>query len=174
MAISKQQKIEMMAQYREWLDNSQGAVMTEYIGVDSKAIDELRNKVREAGGEFHVVKNTLIRRVFTDADISMPDEVYTQSSAIAFAFQDVPPVAKALKEFAKDHDVMKFKAGILSGRVISVDEIKALADLPPLPVMRAQLLGVISAPASKLVRTVVEPARGLAAVIRANSEKENA
>ncbi len=172
MAISKQRKVEILAQYKEWLERSQGAVLMEYIGLDSKAIEQLRRQVREAGGEFHVVKNTLGKRVFDELEISFPDDVYIGSTGIAFAFTDVPPVAKTIVDFAKEHDVVKVKAGILDGRPVSTDEVKALADLPPLPVMRAQLLGTIMAPASKLVRTLAEPGRGLAAVVKAYSEKE--
>ncbi|RMF42643.1 MAG: 50S ribosomal protein L10 [Anaerolineae bacterium] len=172
LAISKQRKVEILAQYKEWLERSQGAVLMEYIGLDSKAIEQLRRQVREAGGEFHVVKNTLGKRVFDELEISFPDDVYIGSTGIAFAFTDVPPVAKTIVDFAKEHDVVKVKAGILDGRPVSTDEVKALADLPPLPVMRAQLLGTIMAPASKLVRTLAEPGRGLAAVVKAYSEKE--
>ncbi|GAB4534940.1 MAG: 50S ribosomal protein L10 [Anaerolineales bacterium] len=174
MALTKQRKNEVLAQYRDWMDRSHGAVLTEYIGLNSKAIEQLRIQVRQAGGEFHVVKNTLIQRIFADLGIEMPDEALTKSSGIAFAFQDVPPVAKVLADFAKESDFVNIKAGVLSGKAISAAEVKALADLPPLPVMRAQLLGIISAPASKLVRTLAEPARGMAAVVRAFSEKENA
>ncbi len=172
MAISKQRKVEILAQYKEWLERSQGAVLMEYIGLDSKAIEQLRRQVREAGGEFHVVKNTLAQRVFTELELAFSDDVYIGSTGIAFAFDDVPPVAKAITDFAKEHEVVKVKAGILDGQPVSVDEVKALADLPPLPVMRAQLLGTIMAPASQLVRTLAEPGRSLAAVVKAYSDKE--
>ncbi len=172
MAISKQRKVEILAQYKEWLERSQGAVLMEYVGLDSKAIEQLRRQVREAGGEFHVVKNTLSKRVFTELELAFSDDVYIGSTGIAFAFDDVPPVAKAITDFAKEHEVVKVKAGILDGQPVSVDEVKALADLPPLPVMRAQLLGTIMAPASQLVRTLAEPGRSLAAVVKAYSDKE--
>ena len=172
MAISKQRKVEILAQYKAWLERSQGAVLMEYIGLDSKAIEQLRRQVREAGGEFHVVKNTLSKRVFTELELAFSDDVYIGSTGIAFAFNDVPPVAKAIVDFAKEHEVVKVKAGILDGQPVSVDEVKALADLPPLPAMRAQLLGTIMAPASQLVRTLAEPGRSLAAVVKAYSEKE--
>ncbi len=172
MAITKQRKVEVVAQYREWLENSQGAVIMEYIGLDSKAIEQLRRQVREAGGEFHVVKNTLVKRAFDDLEMSFPDSLYIESTGIAFAFQDVPPVAKVVDDFRKEHEVIKIKAGILDGQPISTDDVRALASLPPLPVMRAQLLGTIMAPASQLVRTLAEPARGLAAVIKAHAEQE--
>ncbi len=172
MAITRQHKEQVLVQYREWLENSQGAVIMEYIGLDSKAIEQLRRQVREAGGEFHVVKNTLIKRVFDDMEMAFPDTLYVDSTGIAFAFEDVPPVAKAVVDLGKEFEVIKIKAGILDGQPIPADDVRALASLPPLPVMRAQLLGTIMAPASKLVRTLAEPARGLAAVIKAHSEDE--
>jgi large subunit ribosomal protein L10 len=71
----------------------------------------------------------------------------------------------------KGKDFIKVKGGFMSGQALNTAQVKALADMPPLPVMRAQLLGVLQAPAGKLVRTIAEPARGLAAVVKAFSEK---
>jgi large subunit ribosomal protein L10 len=96
------------------------------------------------------------------------------STAVGFAFQDAPALAKTMADFAKSSEFLKIKGGYLGNKPISADDIKALAELPPLPVMRAQLLGTIMAPASKLVRTLAEPARSLAAVIQAYADKDTA
>jgi large subunit ribosomal protein L10 len=74
----------------------------------------------------------------------------------------------------KGKEAIKVKGGFMSGQALNPAQVKALADMPPLPVIRAQLLGVLQAPAGKLVRTIAEPARGLAAVVKAFSEKANA
>jgi large subunit ribosomal protein L10 len=172
LAITKQRKQELVGQYVDWLNQSRAIVLTEYTGLNMKDIDQLRSKIRDVGGEFHIVKNTLSKVAFDQAGLEYPDDLLLGSTAAAFAFEDAPGVAKALIDFAKDSEFIKIKAGYLEGNMISADEIKALAELPPLPVMRAQLLGVIMAPASKLARTIAEPARQLATVLQAYADKE--
>jgi large subunit ribosomal protein L10 len=170
LAISKQRKEELVAQYIDWIDKSQAMFLTEYTGLSMKMIDDLRAKVRETGGEFHVVKNTLGKVAFENAGLDLPEKFLEGSTAIVFVFQDVPAMAKTISEFSRSSDFVKIKGGYLDRRPIQANAVKDLAELPPLPVMRAQLLGVFSTPASKLARTLAEPARQLAAVIRAHAE----
>lgn len=172
MAITKARKDELIQQYGEWVKQSNLQVVMTYTGLTMKEVDTLRSKLREAGGEFHVVKNTLARLAFQQAGMPLPENYFESSTAIAFAFEDAPAIAKALNDFSKTSEFVKVKGGFLDARPITTDGVKALADMPPLPVMRAQLLGTILAPASKLVRTLAEPARGLAAVIKAHAEPE--
>jgi large subunit ribosomal protein L10 len=106
--------------------------------------------------------------------VSLPDEVLLQSTALTLAFSDPAATAKALADATKAMTFVKVKAGMMAGQVLSAAQVKSLAELPPLPVVRAQLLGVLQAPAGKLVRTISEPARALAAVVRAYSEKVQA
>lgn len=164
----------MLDQYNVWLGKSQALVVTEYLGMGMKDLDALRSKIREAGGEFHVVKNTLGRKAFEQAGYSYPEEMLVGSSAVIFAFNDPPAVAKAVVDFAKGVDKLKIKGGILDKKPLNADAVKALADMPPLPVMRATLLGTIMAPASKLVRTLAEPGRSVAAVIKAYADRDAA
>lgn len=164
----------MLEQYKAWVSQSRAVFVTEYTGLGMAHFDELRAKLREVGAEFHVVKNTLGRRVFEEAGFAIDDAVFSGSTAVGFAFEDSPGAAKAISDYAGRVDFVKIKGGYLGERQISAADIKALADLPPLPVLRAQLLGVIQAPASKLVRTLAEPGRGIAAVVRAFSEKDAA
>ena len=173
MAITKQRKDEIVVQYVDWMNKSKAVVLTEYTGLSMKNIDELRAKIREVGGEFHIVKNTLGKVAIDQVGYELPEDLLVGSTAVAFAFEDAPGVAKALMDFAKEFDFMKIKAGYLEGILIGADEVKALADLPPLPVVRAQLLGVLMAPASKLVRTLSEPARQLTTVLQAYADKDS-
>ena len=174
MAISRKRKKEMVAKYVKWLDRSQAMVVTEYSGLSMKDIDTLRSRVREKGGEFHIVKNTLGTVAFNTAGLDMPEGFLDGSTAVIFAFNDAPETVKVVTDFARTSEFVKIKGGYLEKRSINIDEVKSLADLPPLPVMRAQLLGVLSAPASKLVRTLAEPGRQLAAVLQAYSDKDSA
>lgn len=174
MALSKQDKETILAQYQEWLDKSVALVLVEYTGVNMNALDSIRAKVREAGGEFHVLKNTLAKRALDAAGMPVESGYLENSTAVGFAFADAAGVAKALAEFDKSMEAVKIKGGYLGKQVLSVSDVKALADLPPLPVVRAKLLGTILAPAGKLVRTLAEPGRQVAAVINAYAEKNAA
>jgi len=174
LAISKQRKEEFVTHYVDWLNRSQAVFVTEYSGLSMKQIDDLRRKIREAGGEFHIVKNTLGKVAFQQAGLQVSEKLLSGSTACVFSYQDTPALAKVVTEFARTSEFVKVKGGYLDKREISADQVKALAELPPLPVLRAQLLGTIQAPASKLVRTLAEPARGLAAVIKAYAEPEAA
>lgn len=171
MAVSKERKQEVLSGYDEWLKKSQAVILVEYTGAKMKDLDGIRAKVRESGGEFHVLKNTLARRAFAANGMELPKDYLVKSTAVSFAFTDPASTAKALTEAMKGKDFVKVKGGFMSGQALSAAQVKALSDMPPLPVLRAQLLGVLQAPAGKLVRTIAEPARGLAAVIKAFAEK---
>ena len=171
MAISKERKEEVLTTYTDWMKRSQAVILVEYTGVKMKDLDNIRNKIRESGGEFHVVKNTLARRAFADNGMKVSDDLLVKSTAVSFAFTDPASTAKALRDATKGNEFVKVKGGFMSGQALNAAQVTALADMPPLPVVRAQLLGVLLAPAGKLVRTIAEPARGLAAVVKAFADK---
>jgi large subunit ribosomal protein L10 len=171
LAVSRERKEEVLAMYADWMKKSQAVILVEYTGAKMKALDGIRAKIRASGGEFHVVKNTLARRMFAEHGMTLPSDYLVKSTAVSFAFTDPASTAKALTEATKGMEFMKVKGGFMSGQALSAAQVKELADMPPLPVVRAQLLGVLLAPAGKLVRTIAEPARGLAAVIKAFTEK---
>ena len=174
MALSKQKKNEVVEQYKGWLNNSQSMILVEYTGATMKDMENIRAQVRESDGEFHVVKNTLIKLALEASGFAIPEGLLENSSAASFAFSDPAATAKALSDAAKGLEAIKVKGGYMGTEVLDTERVKALADLPPLPVVRGQLLGVLQAPAGKLVRTVAEPARSLAAVFRAYSEQAQA
>jgi large subunit ribosomal protein L10 len=171
LAKSKEQKETMLAEYMEWLGKSQAVVLVEYTGLKMKDLDVIRAKAREHGGEFHIVKNTLAKLALEKAGYSVPADYAEKSTAIGFAFNDPASFVKAITESAKGMDAVKVKGGFLDMKALDAEEVKSLASLPPLPSLRAQLLGVLQAPASKLVRTLAEPGRSLAYVVKAYSEK---
>jgi large subunit ribosomal protein L10 len=174
LAITKEKKQELVKQYMEWMESSRALIVTEYTGLSMKQIDELRRKMREAGGEFHIVKNTLGEIAVKEAGLPLQEGYFQGSTAIGFAFEDAPTIAKTMTEFARTSEFVKIKGGYLGNAVMSPDQIKALADLPPLPVMRAKLLGTLLAPASQLARILAEPGRQVAAVIKAYADRETA
>ena len=174
MAISKQKKNEVVAQYGEWANRCQALFLTEYKGATMKQLDDMRRKIREAGGEFHIVKNTLVSLAFKEQGMPLPKSFFEGSTAVSFAFTDAPGMAKIMTEFMRTTEFIKVKGGYLDKQPMSYEDVKSLAELPPLPVVRAQLMGTLLAPASKLVRVLAEPARMVASVVKAYAERESA
>jgi large subunit ribosomal protein L10 len=174
LAISKERKQQMVDEYMDWVRKSKAMIVVEYTGLSMKQIDDLRAKVHETGSEFHIVKNTLGKVAFQQAGWEAPDTMFEGSTAISFAFQDPAATAKVINEFMRTSEFVKVKGGYLDQHTLSAEDVKALAELPPLPVVRAQLMGTILAPASRLVRTLAEPARALAAVMKAYADKDSA
>jgi large subunit ribosomal protein L10 len=174
LAVSKEHKKEIVATYQDWLGNSQAVFLAEYIGLTVKDMDALRDMVREVGGEFHVIKNTLGKLAFEGAGYEVPQNYFLGSTAAGFAFEDAAAMAKAMADFSKSVGFLKIKGGYLEANILNAEEIKALAELPPLPVIQARLLSTFLAPASQLVRTLAEPARQVASVFQAYADTESA
>jgi large subunit ribosomal protein L10 len=172
LAISKARKEELVKTYDELIGKSTGMILIEYRGLTMKGMDPLRSKLRDASGELHVVKNTLAQRALTAAGHRVPPEMLTHSTAIGFAFSDVAGVAKALSTYAKDSEFVSIKGGLLGDRILTSADVEALAELPPLPIVHAQLLGLLATPASRLVGVVAGGVRQLVNVVKAYSEKE--
>ncbi len=169
MAFTRKHKDEMLTQYEEWLRNSEAVFMLEYSHMTVKQVETLRALVRQAGGQSHVMKNTLMKIALQKAGIQYSLDL-KKTTLAGFATGDLPALAKVFSDATKS-DTFTLKGGILNGKTLTAQEVKMLADLPPLPVMRAKLLGMLQAPAGKLVRTLAEPARQIAAVVKSYSEK---
>ncbi|MBX3006376.1 MAG: 50S ribosomal protein L10 [Anaerolineales bacterium] len=174
MALSKEKKQSIAAQYEQWLGDAEAVFLAEYSGLSMPAFDELRKRIREVGGEFHVIKNTLGRRAFKAAGYDVPEADLLGSTAIGLAFSDAPGVAKALADFAKEQEAVKIKSGFLGKDYLSKQDVTRLATLPALPVVRSQFLALLNTPATQLVRLLNEPGRRVAQVIKANAEKATA
>ena len=170
MAFTKEEKKALVEQYEGWLKDSHAVFVMSYSKMNMASIDAVRASAHEIGGEVHVVKNTLMKIATKNA--GYPDsENFTESSIVGFAFDDVPGLAKILNKSVKDEDFFAFKGGYLEKELINANQIVTLAELPSRDQVRAQLLALINTPATQLVRTIKEPARGLAAVLKAYSEK---
>jgi large subunit ribosomal protein L10 len=160
--------------YREWLEGSSGLVLTSYAGMSVRALEDLRRKIREAGGEYHVIKNRLMALAMRQAGMEVPADALEGTTAIGFAGEDVPAVLKAIVETTRQAEVFKVKAALLEGRVYEASQVERLAELPPLPVMRAQLLGLLQTPATRVAGALAGSVRQMVNVVKAYSEKEPA
>lgn len=143
------------------LQNSVSTVVADYRGLNVSQVTELRKQLREAGVEFQVLKNTLLRRATAAAELTELDEVLTGPTAIAFSETDAVIAAKVLNDFAKKNDALKLKGGVVEGRVVDADQIKALAELPSREGLLSMLLSVLQA-----------PVRNFALAVKAVAEKE--
>jgi large subunit ribosomal protein L10 len=172
LALTKERKSELVKEYRELFSKSQALVLANYRGLPMGELSALRGKVREANGEFHITKNSLTAIALKEAGLPAPGEFFEGPTAIGFAFGDAPAVAKAIVDFAKDSQFVTVKGGLLGDRVLTSQDVEALASLPPLPVLRAQLLGLISAPASRLAGVVAGGVRQIVNVVKAYADQD--
>ncbi|PAQ15160.1 50S ribosomal protein L10 [Bacillaceae bacterium SAOS 7] len=141
-----EQKKQLVTEIAEKFKNSATTVVVDYRGLTVGEVTELRKQLREAGVEFKVFKNTLTRRAAEMAEISGLEESLTGPNAIAFSAEDAIAPAKILNNFAKEHEALEIKAGVLEGNVVTVEEVKALAELPSREGLLSMLLSVLQAP----------------------------
>ena len=152
MGEARTEKAAVVDEVREKFSASDAAVLTEYRGLDVPAMAELRRALRQSGGEYKVYKNTLVRFAADELGLGIED-LLIGPTAIAFVGEQVDGsagdpvgVAKALKEFAKVHEALIIKGGLLDGKRLTVEEISALAEIATREVLLAQLAGAMAAP----------------------------
>ncbi len=149
-----EQKKQAVAEMVEKLKTAQAGVLVDYRGLTVSEDTELRNKLREAGVEYKVVKNTLTRFAANEVGFGELDSVLNGPTSLALSFTDPVAPAKVIADFAKNNENLEIKSGFLDGKVISLDEIKTLASTPSKEVLIAKIMGSLNAPVSALVRTL--------------------
>lgn len=149
-----QQKQQAVAELAEKFKTAASGVFVDYCGLSVAEDTELRNKLREAGVEYSVVKNTLTKRAANEAGFADFDEILNGPTALALSFDDVVAPAKVLADFAKDHEVMSVKAGFMDGKAMSLEEIDALAKIPSKDTLYAMLAGGLNATIAGLARAI--------------------
>jgi large subunit ribosomal protein L10 len=164
MANAKTLEIKSLqvSQVTDKLKDSSCTIVADYRGLNVAQVTELRKQLREAGVEFQVLKNTLARRATANAELTALDEFLTGPTAIAFSKEDIVTPAKILTDFAKKNDKLSVKAGVVEGKVVGFDQIKALADLPSREGLLSMLLSVLQA-----------PVRNFALAVKAVAEKQD-
>ncbi|PYZ91845.1 50S ribosomal protein L10 [Salipaludibacillus keqinensis] len=128
------------------LKESQSTIVVDYRGLNVSEVTELRKELREANIDFKVYKNSMVRRATEATELQGIDEQLVGPTAIAFCNDDVIAPAKILNNFAKKHEALELKAGIIEGKVVSLDEVKALATLPSRDGLLSMLCNVMQAP----------------------------
>jgi large subunit ribosomal protein L10 len=173
LAINKERKQELVDEYVELLKQSRAIILAEYKGLSVKQMQDLRAEVRKANGSFLVTKNTLLRLALEQTGTTVPRDLLAGQVGTGFALNEVPALAKTLSQFAKNQEALVIKGGVLGNDVLSVDQVMALANLPSLDELRAQLVGLIQGPARNLAATVAGGVRQLVNVLDAYAKSED-
>jgi len=156
------------------IKKAQSFVIADYRGITVEEVTNLRNELRKAKVEYKVIKNTLTR--FAAKETGLEDLIphLEGPTAIAISYDDVVAPAKILSEYEKKNDRFKIKVGYVEGKVISIEEVKRLANIPPKEVLISKLLGSFNAPITGLVTVLNANIRGLAVALNAIAEKQAA
>lgn len=174
MAITRERKENLVDQYKEVLSGNTAIILTHYQGLTVQQMEVLRAQVRETGGEYQVVKNTLAKMAFEAVGISQPEGGLDGPTAIGATSEDLPALAKAIVDLSKEVDAFRVKSAIIDGEIFDADEVIRLAELPPLPILQAQLLGLIQTPARHIASVLAGSMRQVVNVLNAYSEQEAA
>src|SRR5687768_12913397 len=162
--MNREQKAERVAEIATAIKESEAVFAVDYRGISVPQAAELRTKLIEAGARFSVVKNTLTERAADDAGADSLKEYLEGPTAFTFVSPDgdVALAAKAISQFRRANDVLEFKGGLMSGEVLSIDQIEAIAKLPAVEVLHGQMVGVLASPITGLVRGLNQLIAGLA------------
>ena len=171
MALTRAKKAEKVTALATELEHSTSAIIGTFKGLTAAKDFDLRKTIRQAGGSYHVVKNKLAARAAHGTKIEAALQDLKGVSSVAYTSGDPVALAKALSTWVKDHAEFTFKLGIVDGKVITVDEIKALATLPGKQELFSKLLFLIQSPAQRLVTVINAAGRDLAVVINQAAEK---
>ena len=172
--MNKQSKEALVTELAERLKTVKAAFLADYRGLDVEKANDLRNKLRDAGVDYRVIKNTLLRLASKDTDAVCLDEFLSGPTAVAMVDGDPVAPAKALVEFAKKYEVFELKAGMLDGKLLTVNDIKALSDLPSREELLAKMLGSMSAPATNFVGVMAAVPRSFVQVLAAIRDQKEA
>jgi large subunit ribosomal protein L10 len=172
LAITREQKEKLVSKYKEILKGNKAIILTDYKGLTVPQMETLRAQIRETGGEYQVVKNTLVKMAFEDVGLPQPEGSLDGPTAIGATSEDLPALAKAIVELSKEVEVLQVKAAIIDGEVYESAKVIRLAELPALPVLRSQLLGMLQRPAQNVASVLAGSMRQVVNVLHAYSEQE--
>lgn len=168
------EKVAVVDEVRTRLSTASAALLTEYRSLKVGDLARLRQSVRQAGGEYRIYKNTLVRLAVRELDVDGLEELLVGPTAITFVDGDAVAVAKALRDFSRTNPGLTVKGGVLGTRVLSAADTGALADVAPRDVQLAQLAGALAAPLAKMAGLLQAVPRSFAYGLSALIEKKSA
>lgn len=160
------------AEYKARLNSSPYFIVVDYTGLKVGPITELRKRLAKAGAELHVVKNSIFRIAAKEAGVAELNGGLTGQVAVVTGQKDVSAAAKVVKTFAAEFDKPKLKFGYLDSKRLEANDLKTLADLPSMEVLRAKFLGLLNTPGTRLVQLLNTPASMLARVLQAKADQK--
>jgi large subunit ribosomal protein L10 len=169
--LNRTEKEEVIGELHAMMAKAKAAILAEPRGLDVATVTELRRKLREAKVDYRIVKNTLAARAAKGTPVEPVADKFVGPTALVMSYDDVVAPAKLLADFMKDRENFVVRTAIVEGKVIDAKGVQALARMPGLQELRAQILGVINAPATKLVRLIGTPGQQLARVLGARREQ---
>ena len=146
-----EQKQAVISEIREKIENSGSLVLVDYRGLTVEQVTDLRKKYREAGVQYKVYKNTMMKLAFKELGFEDFNQYLEGPSAVAFSGEDLTAAPRITNEFAKSNEKLVIKAGILEGKILDTNGVKAVANIPSREVLIAKLLGSLKAPVSNFV-----------------------
>jgi len=170
--MARPEKVAVVDEVYEKLTKAQSVVLIDFRGLTVQEATELRKKLRAAGVELRVARNTLTRLAAEKANLKELHVYLEGPTALAFGYEDPVSPAKILSEFAKDHKKLELKGGVLEGKVIDQAMVKALAELPSKEVLLGQLAGLLQAPIRNLAYVLSAPIRNMVYVLDAVRQKK--
>jgi len=169
------EKKKIVENLQERFSKSAIVIITDYKGLDVATINELRGKLKKENIEYQVVKNTLLTRASAETDVDLIKEHFRGPSAVALSYDDPVAPAKIIMDFAKDHEALEVKAGVMNGKMLDAGQIKALSMLPSREELLAKFLSVLNGVPTSLVRTLSEiPKKMIYLVLAVKDQKEAA
>lgn len=174
--MPSQKNINQLNSLKTKLSTAKSVVLSDYSGLSVANQGELRQKVKDSGGEFGVAKNNLLRLAIKDHLNDLPEQIDTVlngPTAILFSGDDPISPLKALVEFAKEKELPKLKAGLMDGKILSLEDIKQLALLPGRNQLLAKLIGQLQAPTFGLVNVLIGNVRNLVYALKAIQEQKS-
>ena len=170
--MNRTEKQQLVEKLHEELEAAPHVVLVDFRGLSVPAATEFRRKVKAAGSRYRVVKNRLAVRAAKGTSLEKLESSFEGTTGIAWTGEDPVALAKALVDFAKDYPALELKAGVVAGeQVLDAEGVKALSTMPSLPELRASFLGLLQAPATKLVRLLSTPGTQMARVLKAHQEE---
>ena len=171
--MKKEDKKKVVESLHEKAARATFAAVTDFRGMDVARMGDLRKNLRDAGVDYQVVKNTLLLRASEGTDLKVMSAHFKGPCAVDMSYSDPVAAAKALTQFASGNEkVFSIKTAMLSGKLMDASGVKSLSEMPPLPVMQAQLLGVLNAVPQKFVRLLAAVPTSMLNVLNAAKEKK--
>ena len=169
--MNRTDKEAVIAELHAKMARSRAAIVAEPRGLDVETVTALRKKLRDAKVEYRVVKNTLAARAAKGTPVEVVADKFVGPTALVMSYDDVVAPAKLLTEFMKDRENFVIRGAVVEGSLVDAKGVTALAKLPSLNELRAQILGMLAQPATKLARVIGIPAQQLARVLGARKEQ---